>query len=396
MSTDRASGKAESRKRPCRAVETHTFTRNNREEAQQPFIRSTDSWLTKTPLVPLNEAEGYRNHSASRRSAGLDQRTNRERSRIATPRQSTRIARPSRPFDTTTTWRTPHPRLYDVAISPRGRVIATCGANSVCLWSSAGTLLHEFARPGGAFACVKFSPDGSLLASGGFDGLLHIWELPRSRSARTIRHVALLGHDTVINDLDFHFSGLFLATGGFDQRVIIWNLQTGVAEMTLGNARAEITSVCFGDETLLATAADGTITRWTAGGSSCLTLPGGQLPLCIDHVDEETIWSTSTGHVAWKQEDSVRVMVPHQGAATAVRMRPTGWFASGGRDGVVRLYFRGRSMVTRTLDGPVGALDVRRNLIAAATEDGSLSIFGQQERTGLSKAEATSAGYQAE
>jgi WD40 repeat protein len=198
----------------------------------------------------------------------------------------------------------------------------------------------------------------------------------------------------VINDLDFHFSGLFLATGGFDQHVKIWNLQTGVAETTLGNGGAEITSVCFGNDSLLATDAEGKITTWNAEGTSHITLPGGQLPLCIDNVDEETLWSTSSGHVAWKHEASIQVMQPHHGAATAVCLRPTGWFASGGRDGVVRLYFRGRPLVTKHMEGPVKAIDVRRNIIAAGTEDGTLSVFGQNHGRNRPRKEGASDGYQ--
>src|SRR6266851_5366068 len=79
-------------------------------------------------------------------------------------------------------------------------------------------------HPGSVFA-VRYSGDGALLASGGWDGTVRLWN-PRTRAEVGV----LTGHAGPVRSIAFA-DGTMLASAGRDRTIRLWDLaaRTSVA-----------------------------------------------------------------------------------------------------------------------------------------------------------------------
>ena len=70
--------------------------------------------------------------------------------------------------------------IRDLAISPDGKLAATCGRDRLInLWSAEdGSLVKRFAEHEDEVYCVMFSPDSTRLVSGDWQGVVKQWSVP--------------------------------------------------------------------------------------------------------------------------------------------------------------------------------------------------------------------------
>src|SRR5580704_4635028 len=73
-----------------------------------------------------------------------------------------------------------------------------------------------------AVDAIAFSRDGSLLASGGHDAIIKLWDV---RSGSELR--ALAGHTNTITALVFSKDGKTVVSGGLDSTVRFWDVASG-------------------------------------------------------------------------------------------------------------------------------------------------------------------------
>jgi WD40 repeat protein len=154
--------------------------------------------------------------------------------------------------------------VLGLAFSPDGAILASAtGADdaTVRLWDVAtGAELRSMTGQGYWISSVAFSPDGTILASGGHDGTVKLWEVATGRELRTMEHYYDAGpgaelFDSVdsVETVAFSPDGTILASGtGYDM-VKLWDVATGRELRTFSDHSDDVTSVAFSpDGTMLA------------------------------------------------------------------------------------------------------------------------------------------------
>lgn len=132
--------------------------------------------------------------------------------------------------------------MFCVEFSPDGKQLVSCGADrTIRLWDVAGgkeirrlegpeyavftekgkEIERTMKKAGSELAiyAVAFSPDGKLIASGGLDRTIRIWDAGSGQLRQTIA-----GHPDFVYDVQFNQAGTRLLSCGHNGNLFVWNV----------------------------------------------------------------------------------------------------------------------------------------------------------------------------
>ena len=125
--------------------------------------------------------------------------------------------------------------------------------------------------------CLRFSPDGTKLASGAADRMIKIWDVQSGKLIKTLE-----GHTHHVTSIDWNASGRQLASSAADGIVKIWDLRTAKSTRTISGLKSEVTRLCYmgRDDRVGITSGDGYFRVYRTDNGRRETnakLPGGYL-----------------------------------------------------------------------------------------------------------------------
>lgn len=145
---------------------------------------------------------------------------------------------------------------------------------------------------------LAFSPNGEILASGGYDRTIRLWDL----ATRQPLGEPLIGHLAPVNGLTFSPDGKTIASIGGDAR--LWDITTKPPiSQPLGGSEGQLRSLVFNPDgkTLVLEMFNGSILLWDSETNQSLGTPlighGGEVISVVPSPDGKTLASGGCGEI---------------------------------------------------------------------------------------------------
>jgi WD40 repeat protein len=281
-----------------------------------------------------------------------------------------------------------HP-FYAAALSQDGGWFAAGGDESVSLWTlPLPPLTGHTSPPDG----IALSPDGSVLATGGRDRMILLWD----RSGRQIGRIETPAHITalafrsadsvvaadtrgvltlrktdgqVVRTWQVHrgpikslaVSGDRAVTGGEDAAVVAWDLNSDAPGRPLPTGHSgPVNTVAFAGDVVVSGGADGRVLRWSGDQVAVVreTGPAVKSIVAVPNSDLLAVGDAGGEVALWGTNGKARTLVTGRGAIGAVAVSRDGaQVAAAANDSLITLWRVADGAQVATLTGHTGPVN---------------------------------------
>jgi len=281
-----------------------------------------------------------------------------------------------------------HPdTIWDVATNHLHSLFASVSAdNTLKIWQEDGTLKQIIKLPQVSFRSVNFSTDGRFMVTGNDKNTVQIWDLEELLGDNQTNHQlnikllkTLTGHQAAVYAVGISPDQSMIASGGDDKSIKLWNMQGELLKSFSAHSE-RIWQLAFSpDSKILASASeDGTVKLWQKDGRLITSLKhNGPVWGLVFHPQKNMIITVSRDNTLnfWQLNGRLEKSIMAQSSGlTRVAISPDGnIIATGGVDNTIKLWDNSGTLLS-TLSGHQGMV-----ISLAFTPNGKFIISGADD-----------------
>ena len=275
--------------------------------------------------------------------------------------------------------------IYSVAVSLDDTYAVADWSGKIQIWrNNDGTkeLIRTLAGHQNTISQIKYSPDGKLIASAGWDNSIKLWDAENGKLRATLRHT------DGVNSIAFSSDGQILVSGSEDKTIKIWNLtaQPKLIKTLTGHTDSIKAVAVSADGKIASAGYDNTIKLWTMAGELLQTIDAHDLAITslAFTPDSNTLASASWDNAIklWNLSDEgnskLLHTLKHQDGVTAIDFNSDGTvLASASGDRQIKLWDTTTGRLIKSLTGHTSQI----NSLVFSNDD--RFIISGEEQQGL-------------
>jgi len=230
-----------------------------------------------------------------------------------------------------------------VRFSPDGKSLFSAGADKTVRQRDAATSepIRTFVGSTGVLNSLALTRDGRQVIAGGADMKVYVWQLPAADDANAPAQVQPLTgytHPAAVRAVSASADGSVVAAGGDDKLIRLWDAASGKERESVAGHTAAVLAIELSADgrTLISGGSDKTLRRWRSAVVETVAAHEGEIHDVVFSSDGEHMFTAGADKTArqWKTTDltTVRTYEGSTGPVKSLAVSADGRLLAGGGD----------------------------------------------------------------